>query len=202
MLPNTTPWWRASPGAFRKWVSRTCFAGTTPTMGHSHHQISGSTSLAATTARSRRVIRASLAEKPPALGIGGRRECRALGAPAASRAKQKAHEHSHHGHTGITRHSPRNGFNGFLRALPGDRACLSPSPTKVAFHRLDAGVEASGPHDFAVRRERASSLRAPSVHRTPTHVRDDRETPLSWDGMIRSIPVSTGPSSGISENQK
>jgi hypothetical protein len=26
---------------------------------------------------------------------------------------------SHHGHTGETRHSPRNGFNGFLRALPG-----------------------------------------------------------------------------------
>ena len=24
---------------------------------------------------------------------------------------------SHHGHTGITRHSPRDGFNGFLRAL-------------------------------------------------------------------------------------
>ena len=29
---------------------------------------------------------------------------------------------SHHGHTGITRHPPRSGFNGFLRALPGDRA--------------------------------------------------------------------------------
>ena len=56
---------------------------------------------------------------------------------------------SHHGHTGNTRHSPRNGFNGFLRALPGDRACLSPS---LAGHcQLDAGVEASGPHDFAVR---------------------------------------------------
>ena len=27
----------------------------------------------------------------------------------------------------ITRHSPRNGFNGFLRALPGDQACLTPS---------------------------------------------------------------------------
>jgi hypothetical protein len=40
---------------------------------------------------------------------------------------KKAHEHSHYGHTGITRHSLRNGFNGFLRALPGDRACLSPS---------------------------------------------------------------------------
>jgi hypothetical protein len=27
----------------------------------------------------------------------------------------------------ITQHSPRNGFNGFLRALPGDRALLPPS---------------------------------------------------------------------------
>ncbi len=27
----------------------------------------------------------------------------------------------------ITRHSPRNGF-GLLRALPGDQACLTPSP--------------------------------------------------------------------------
>jgi transposase len=33
---------------------------------------------------------------------------------------------SHHGHTGNTRHSPRNGFNGFLRALFGDRAFLPP----------------------------------------------------------------------------
>src|SRR5260370_22971873 len=33
----------------------------------------------------------------------------------------KAHEHSHHGHAGITRHSLRNGFNGFLRAVPGVR---------------------------------------------------------------------------------
>jgi hypothetical protein len=27
------------------------------------------------------------------------------------------------------RHSPRNGFNGFLRALPGEPGLLSPSPT-------------------------------------------------------------------------
>ena len=58
---------------------------------------------------------------------------------------------SHHGHTGNTRHSPRNGFNGLLRALPGDRALLPPSPAKVAFRKLDASVGASGPHDFAVR---------------------------------------------------
>src|ERR1700704_1063865 len=54
----------------------------------------------------------------------------------------------------------RNGFNGFLRALPGDRALLPPSsadmfclspvgPTRL--RELDASVGASGPHDFAVR---------------------------------------------------
>src|SRR5579863_8268281 len=40
----------------------------------------------------------------------------------------------------------------------------------------------SGPHDFAVRPRRASSLRAVGVHRIPPHVRDDRETPLRWAG--------------------
>ena len=90
---------------------------------------------------------------------------------------KKAHEHSHHGHTGFTRHSLRNGFNGFLRALPGDRACLSPSLC-VALRKLDASVEASGPHDFAVR---LSAVRQ-QHHQRPPHpapdVRDDRETPL------------------------
>jgi hypothetical protein len=34
---------------------------------------------------------------------------------------------SHHGYTGSPGIPARNGFNGFLRALPGDRAFLSPS---------------------------------------------------------------------------
>jgi hypothetical protein len=34
---------------------------------------------------------------------------------------------SHHEFTGNIRLSPRNGFNGFFRALPGDRALLPPS---------------------------------------------------------------------------
>src|SRR5215218_7582109 len=55
----------------------------------------------------------------------------------------------------------RNGCNGFLRDLPGDRACLSPSPA-VCLRKLDASVEASGPHDFAVRFQRCSSA-APSA---------------------------------------
>src|SRR6266849_4047109 len=73
----------------------------------------------------------------------------------------------------ITRHSPRNGFNGFLRALPGDRACLSPSSADMArqnpvglahLRKLDAGVEASGPHDFAVRGKHRPSAYHSSAH--------------------------------------
>jgi hypothetical protein len=66
---------------------------------------------------------------------------------------------SHHGHTGIARHSLRNGFNGFLRALPGDRACLSPS--SAVSRKLDAGVETSGPHDFTVRVSAVRQARRP-----------------------------------------
>jgi hypothetical protein len=49
---------------------------------------------------------------------------------------KKAYEHRHHGHTGFTRHSPRNGFNGFLRALLGDRALLSPSSAEMTSANL------------------------------------------------------------------
>src|SRR5713226_2760347 len=40
--------------------------------------------------------------------------------------QKSAHEHT--GSAEAVRPSLRNGFNGFLRALPGDRALLSPSP--------------------------------------------------------------------------
>jgi hypothetical protein len=49
------------------------------------------------------------------------------------------------------------------------------------FHRLDAGVEASGPHDFAVREKGALVSSTIRVHRIPPRVRDDRDTPLMWD---------------------
>jgi hypothetical protein len=45
---------------------------------------------------------------------------------------KKPHERSHHRFAGDTRPSLRNGFNGFLRALPGDRALLPPSPAQRA----------------------------------------------------------------------
>ena len=61
-----------------------------------------------------------------------------------------------------------NGFNGFLRALPGDRAFLSPSQAAMREHhrQLDASVEASEPHDFAVRDEQRFVF---AHHRRPPH---------------------------------
>src|SRR6266852_5158404 len=41
---------------------------------------------------------------------------------------KKAHEHSHHGHTGNHPAFPAQWSYGLLRALPGDQACLTPSP--------------------------------------------------------------------------
>jgi hypothetical protein len=68
--------------------------------------------------------------KPFARENRGRGECRVPAAPAASCAKCWWH-------TSVATTGPpetpgipaRNGFNGFLRALPGDRACLPPSST-------------------------------------------------------------------------
>jgi hypothetical protein len=60
--------------------------------------------------------------RPPP--IKGRRECR-----APMRPRQKVHG-SNHGHAGIIRHSPRNGFTVYF-ALPGDRALLPPSPAEL-----------------------------------------------------------------------
>jgi hypothetical protein len=53
---------------------------------------------------------------------------------------------------------------------------------RSCLHQLDAGVEASGPHDFAVRKIGALVSSAVRVHRIPSRVRDDRDTPLEWDG--------------------
>src|ERR1700676_3520190 len=66
----------------------------------------------------------------------GRGECRMPNAPAASCALLLVER------TRVTTSTPespgipaRNGFNGFLRALPGDRACLPPSPTDMVLSK-------------------------------------------------------------------
>src|SRR5213592_3492892 len=103
--------------------------------------------------------------------------------PQPRMQNKKAYEHSHHGHTGDTRHSPRNGFNGFLRALPGDRALLPPS--FCVYRKLDASVGASEPHDFAVRLTCCSS-KAPSasIASRPAFVTIASRPSLGRDGAV------------------
>jgi hypothetical protein len=81
---------------------------------------------------------------------------------------------SHHGHTGNTRHSPRNGFNGFLHALPGDRACLPPSLADCSANltpasgRQDHTTSPSASAPFVcVFRPKTQLRRCCRVHRIP-----------------------------------
>ena len=113
---------------------------------------------------------------------GGTGECRVPVAPAAARGVVNTRV-SHHGYTGSPGIPARNGFNGFLRALPGDRALLSPSLAN-RIRKLDASVEASGPHDFAVRRKRFRQRRCqrPS-HPFPTFVTIAKRPSEGRDGM-------------------
>ena len=55
------------------------------------------------------------------------------------------------------------------------------TPEKLASQELDASVEASEPHDFAVRMSAVRQKRR-RVHRIQPRVRDDRDTPLQWRG--------------------
>src|SRR6266478_2377924 len=71
-----------------------------------------------------------------------------------------------------TRPSLRNGFNGFLRALPGDHSLVATvaRETRQRLHGLSACIGAPGPHDFAVRaRPRSSHVPSASIA-SPPHV--------------------------------
>jgi hypothetical protein len=109
--------------------------------------ISGRTRVATA---SRRISRPSSADKF-ALQRRGRRECRALASPMA-RLQQKTQAAVTTGSAETSRHSPRNGFNGLLRALPRDRlSCPCRPPDSSCPSDLDASTGAPGPRDLAVR---------------------------------------------------
>jgi hypothetical protein len=113
----------------------------------------------------------------------------------------------HSGGTGIIRHSPRNGFNGVLRALPGDEFLFATVTSQIEWLRGPGWVAktsarlsiSNGCQDHTLRRtlQRRSSCAplliahefdpAPRPHAHTTlprpphpalHVRDDRDTPL------------------------
>jgi hypothetical protein len=85
-----------------------------------------------------------------------------------------AHECSHH-RSPEHPASLRNGFNGFLRALPGDRALLPPSPALLladltpATGRQDHTTSSSALAPFVKQRRR--------VHRIPLRVDDVAQRP-------------------------
>jgi hypothetical protein len=123
-----------------------------------------------------RVIRKQRPSCERAQGMPG-----ASAAPAASRGNKENHTKV------VTTGSPddsgiprANGFNGFLRALPGEPGLLSPSPARSSSHTLDISVGISGPHDFAVRFQVARLAHPKRPPHPVPNVRDDRETPLSW----------------------
>jgi hypothetical protein len=102
-------------------------------------------------------------------------------APAAARVLVVSTRVSHHGHSGITRHSPRNGFNSLFRALPGDRAFLPPSPPKKLARSLllENLTPASGRQDHTTSPSAGHTpvKRAARVHRIPPCVRDVAQRP-------------------------
>jgi hypothetical protein len=138
-----------------------------------------------TALRSRGAMRPSFGEISARRGRG---ECRMPVAPAASRVK-----------SGDTRVSPpqvHRDHPAFPHAMVLTVSfALSPviglschRHQRNCFHQLDASVEASGPHDFAVRVS-AVRYRHLRVHRIPPRVRDDREPPLMWDRTAGNKPV-------------
>jgi hypothetical protein len=126
----------------------------------------------------RGALRPTLARAFVPLENGGRRESRMPVAPAASCASKKAHELVTTGSTGSIRLSPREGFNGFFRALPGEPGLLSPSSAQCASIVAHL-TPASGRQDHTASPSAFDMLvsRIKSVHRIPPHVRDDGQRP-------------------------
>jgi hypothetical protein len=97
---------------------------------------------------------------------------------------KKAHERSHHGHTGNHPAFPAQWFYGLLRALPGDHACLTPSPALLI---ADLTPALGRQNDTTWPYASASFVRLAIARLTPPrpphpapNVRDDREAPLLW----------------------
>jgi hypothetical protein len=111
----------------------------------------------------------------------GRGECRVPGRTHSLACKNKKHtSFIHHGYTGATRHSLRDGFNGYSALSLVNRAFLPPSSLKK--RELPGNLTpASGRQDHAFWPSAAASFvsrrRSRPPHPAP-NVRDDREAPL------------------------
>jgi hypothetical protein len=73
---------------------------------------------------------------------------------------QQTNAHEHTGSAEAIRHSLRNGFTAYSELSPVIGFLATVISEKFSSRELDASTEASGPHDFAVRIKRRSSIGA------------------------------------------
>src|SRR6266567_7496861 len=101
--------------------------------------------------------------------------------------KKKAHERSHHGHTGNHPAFPAQWFYGLLRALPGDQACLTPSPALL----LADLTPASGRQNHTTSPSAAARFvkRTARVHRIPPRVDDVAQRPSERRDRIAIVLI-------------
>jgi hypothetical protein len=89
--------------------------------------------------------------------------------------------------TGIIRHSRTRMVYGLYVISPVIGFLATVAREKFSSRELDTSTEVSGPHDFAVRFS-AVRQRHLRVHRIPSRVRDDRDTPLAGTRRDRYRP--------------
>jgi hypothetical protein len=164
-FPNSTVW--RSRGAIRQQQPSLRAKRSNPSHRTKKEWIASSQVLLAMTLidrspRSRGAIRPRFAEMFHALEIRGRGECRMRAAPAVPCANGRRKRTRAYRFSGGTPTFPAQWLYGLLRTLPGDQdlfvtvaprmmAGLTPGWAGFASAGLDANLEASGPHDFAVR---------------------------------------------------
>src|SRR3984957_3961807 len=124
--------------------------------------------------------------KVPPSSIRGRRECRALDAPAASRVEKNTRV-SHHGHAGSP-DIPRAMVLTAYFALSPVTGLSCHRRRRNLFHQLDTSVGVSGPHDFAVRKGALSS----GAHLTSTASRPASVTIASRPSVGRDEETYAG----------
>src|SRR6478672_9734562 len=94
---------------------------------------------------------------------------------------------SHHGHTGNHPAFPAQWFYGLLRALPGDQACLTPSPALLLVDLTPAsGRQNDTTWPYASRPRSSRALPASTASRPASMTLAN--APL-WDGTMRDIEV-------------
>ncbi len=101
--------------------------------------------------------------------------------------RNKAHERSHHRSTGITRHSPRNGFTAYFVLSPARSGLF----VTVISRLLGADLTPASRRQNHTTSPSASApfvTCAARVHRIPPRVRDVRNAPL-WDRTVIDIEV-------------